>query len=496
MNNLKNNFIDKAKLKHGDKYDYSLVKYKNNKTKVKIICNKENIIFEQTPDNHLVTSGCQDCAFNNAHERNKSNANEFIKKAKKKHGELYDYTKVEYYNAKTNVIIICKKDGHGEFHKRPDNHLSGQGCTKCALEIKKGKKIIYNRIPHNKYTLDQFIKKANTVHQNTYNYSKTEYINTKKNVIIICPVHGEFQQIAGSHLQGSGCNKCAIIKSHNLQRKSQEQFITDAIKIHGNDKYDYNKVKYVSNRIKVTINCKIHGDFDQLPWNHLKYGCSDCSNDALKLTLSEFIEKSNIVHNNKYEYKNSKYINTRSNITITCKKHGDFEQIANTHLRGKGCTKCVSCPKCQLWKTNGVLCVYCKPLKQNKLYQKTKEIAVVKFLKDNLPNNEFIHNKSVGKDCTDGHLFPDILFDCDYYNLIVEIDEHKHRGADYKCDEKRMYDIIAKLGLPCIFIRYNPDNKKSDKNILLNSVKKYLELKSNDDIVWDDYGFKVEYLFY
>lgn len=122
-------------------------------------------------------------------------------------------------------------------------------------------------------------------------------------------------------------------------------------------------------------------------------------------------------------------------------------------------------------------------------------MAVVKFLKDNLPNNEFIHNKSVGKDCTNGHLFPDIRFDCGFYQLIVEVDEHKHRGADYKCDEQRMYNIIAKLGQPCIFIRYNPDNKKSDKNILLTKIKEYLEF-NEDETIWDDYGFKVEYLFY
>ena len=81
---------------------------------------------------------------------------------------------------------------------------------------------------------------------------------------------------------------------------------------------------------------------------------------------------------------------------------------------------------------------------------------MVKFLREKLPDIEFIHNKSVGKDCTYGHLFPDIRFDCDHYQLIVEVDENKHRGADYSCDKQRMYDIIAKLGLPCVFIRYKP----------------------------------------
>ena len=75
------------------------------------------------------------------------------------------------------------------------------------------------------------------------------------------------------------------------------------------------------------------------------------------------------------------------------------------------------------------------------------------------------------------------------------MDEYKHKGVSYKCDEQRMYDIIAKLGLPCIFIRYNPDSKESNKEKLLKLVEKYLKL-NEDNNIWDDYGFKVEYLFY
>ncbi len=121
-------------------------------------------------------------------------------------------------------------------------------------------------------------------------------------------------------------------------------------------------------------------------------------------------------------------------------------------------------------------------------------MKVVKYLRKKLPNNDFIHNRSVGKDCTNGHLLPDIRFDCENYQLIVEIDEHKHRGADYKCDKQRMYDIIAKLGQPCIFVRYNPDSKDSDINILLKTIKKLLKL--DDEKAWDEYGFKAIYLFY
>ena len=136
-------------------------------------------------------------------------------------------------------------------------------------------------------------------------------------------------------------------------------------------------------------------------------------------------------------------------------------------------------------------------------YQKTKEWIVVNNLRRDLPDTYFIHNKSVGNECTlqdredtNGHLFPDIRFELIGFDLIVEVDEHKHRGAGYSCDERRMYEIIKQLGLPCVFIRYNPDDKKTDYNILLEMVKEYLEIDMNE-IDFDEHsGLKVEYLFY
>lgn len=124
-------------------------------------------------------------------------------------------------------------------------------------------------------------------------------------------------------------------------------------------------------------------------------------------------------------------------------------------------------------------------------------------MREQLPDHDFIHNKSIGSHCTkndkhnsNGHLFPDIRFDCEHYHLIIEVDEHKHRGASYKCDKQRMYIIIAKLGLPCIFIRYNPDSKDSNKEKLLKKVQKYLDLDIDEDNKWNEFGYKVIYLFY
>jgi hypothetical protein len=123
-------------------------------------------------------------------------------------------------------------------------------------------------------------------------------------------------------------------------------------------------------------------------------------------------------------------------------------------------------------------------------------MQVVSFLKENLPDDEFIHNKSVLNSFEEKRYFPDIRFELKDYDLIVEVDENKHRN--YSCEEKRMHEITSALNKPCVFIRYNPDSKQSDKNFLLNKVKFYLE-KEYDEIenLFDEHsGYYVEYLFY
>ena len=117
-------FIKKSKVIYGNLHNYSLVEYKDNATKIKIICN-EHGIFEKFPNNYLNGKGCPACI-----GKKKLNAEEFIKKSKIIHGNLYDYSLVEYKNNHTKVKIICKM--HGVFEQKPNNHFNGQGCSKCA----------------------------------------------------------------------------------------------------------------------------------------------------------------------------------------------------------------------------------------------------------------------------------------------------------------------------------------------------------------------------
>jgi flavorubredoxin len=122
----------------------------------------------------------------------------FIECSHKKHGNKYDYTKTVYGKDNTEkVCIICPE--HGEFWQSPREHLSGCGCPKCGKE-----KSAKNRI----LCIEEYIKRANEIHQNKYDYSKAEYSKLKDKICIICPEHGEFWQEAFSHLSGCGCPKC------------------------------------------------------------------------------------------------------------------------------------------------------------------------------------------------------------------------------------------------------------------------------------------------
>lgn len=121
-------FIEKARKIHGDKYDYSKVVYVDSHTKVVIICPKHGE-FKQSPNNHLRGHGCPKCSSEKIAEQNTFTTQEFIERARKVHGDRYDYSKVIYLKAKKKVCIICPE--HGEFLQTPDSHLRGNGCPKC-----------------------------------------------------------------------------------------------------------------------------------------------------------------------------------------------------------------------------------------------------------------------------------------------------------------------------------------------------------------------------
>lgn len=262
----------------------------------------------------------------------------FIQRSKIFHGDRYDYSKVDFINTKTKVCIVCPK--HGEFWQIPETHMKGTGCPKCAHEkinkINKGKR---RKILTPEEKIQEFKLKAKQIHNDKYDYSKVTFNNYTDKIEIICPKHGSFWQSAHHHLQGQKCPACADENRSNSYKLTKEEFIRRARQIHG-DKYDYSKVENPKYNEKVTIICPIHGEFQQFVNNHLfDSGCPKCSKH-FNYDTETFIMKANQVHNHKYLYNKTNYINARTKVTITCPIHGDFEQLPSTHLSGGGCPKC------------------------------------------------------------------------------------------------------------------------------------------------------------
>lgn len=261
-------FCNRSNLLHKNKYDYSLVEYKNNRTKIKIVC-KEHGVFEQVPESHMRGFGCSKCSGN----YNYTNE-EYVSKLKFIFGDRYEYDKVDYQSQSKKVIIRCKE--HGEFDKFTQVLLKGSGCSKCETK---------------NYKIDTniFIERATKKHGNLYDYSLIEYINDRSPVKIKCNEHGIFEQVASIHLSGHGCIKCS-----GRYRYTTEEFIKKAIIQHG-EKYDYSLVNYISAHKKVKIICKKHGDFCQKPTAHLLgKGCSSCNESKAENLINNFLIGNNI----------------------------------------------------------------------------------------------------------------------------------------------------------------------------------------------------------
>ena len=180
-----------------------------------------------------------------------------------------------------------------------------------------------------KYNFLSFFYK---VHGDRYDYSLSDYVNSRTKVKIICKEHGVFEQIPTSHLQGNGCPKC---RGYN---KTNEDIINEFCNIH-NDRYGYPLVNYKGKTTKVQIICKIHGVFEQTPKEHLRgRGCPKCR--GYNKTNEDIKKEFNDVHGDEWDYSLVDYVNNITNVKIICKIHGVFEQTPKSHLKGHGCPKC------------------------------------------------------------------------------------------------------------------------------------------------------------
>jgi hypothetical protein len=249
---------------------------------------------------------------------------EFIKNAKSVHGKKFKYDRVKMgENVYDKVIITCPK--HGDFSQSAYLHLQGKGCKHCFDDSRR-------------MTRNDFIQKAKVIHQNKYKYNNVDMgQNSHDKVMITCPKHGDFSQSPTDHLRGKGCDKCL----NDSLRTSPEEFIKKSRLVHGN-KYSYDKVNYINNKIPVTITCAIHGDFEKAPNKHIVgRGCEKCSLENRKIPRDEFIKRASKIHDGYYTYDNLVMGRTlKDKVLITCPIHGNFSQKPGSHLEGQGCPNC------------------------------------------------------------------------------------------------------------------------------------------------------------
>ena len=360
-------FIQKALLVHGDKYDYSKVEYQGNKIKVIIVCPIHGE-FSIRPNDFLMGTGCPKCG-----GTKKLTTEEFISKASYVHNNYFSYEKCNYTGSNNKVIVTCPI--HGDFEVKANNHLNGANCKKCQNDkiqhtITKLPQVNKSTVTYDTQT---FVQKALLVHGDKYDYSKVEYIKSSAKVIITCPIHGDFAITPNHFLSGKGCPKCA--KNH---RYSTEEIINRFREIHG-DKYDYSKVEYIATHKPVIVICPQHGEFQISPANHLRgQGCIKCyrqnkvvipkEDKKKKDKLEKFVEKAKVVHNDKYDYSKVKYVNSETKVCIICPEHGEFWQMPYVHTSGSGC------PKCGRLKSNNS-----KALQLNTFIEKAKQIHGNKY---------------------------------------------------------------------------------------------------------------------
>lgn len=278
-----------------------------------------------------------------------------------------------------------------------------------------------------KYNNITIKEKFNMVHNNFYDYSLVEYININTKVKIICPVHGEFEQTPRVHLKGGGCQKC----KKNYRYTTNE--IVEQFNIIHKNFYDYSLIKYKNIKTKVKIICPIHGDFEQTPKTHLNgFGCSKCSNNYKK-TKDEIISEMNKVHKNKYQYCNFVFKTVKQKIDITCHIHGIFNQRIEHHLNGS------CCPKCK--KSKGENIIFNILTQNNILFEQQKTFDGCK-LKQKLYFDFFIPSKNLCIEYNGLQHYKNI----DYFGGIEDYEKRIKRDIIKKefCEKNKINLLIIK----------------------------------------------------
>lgn len=283
MKKTQEEVIKEFKEVHGDKYDYSLVKYIDARTRVDIICRIHGS-FPQYPYEHKKGSNCRKCSRITGAKKKTLKREKVLEEFTKVHGQTYDYSKFKYEKSDVPSIIICKI--HGEFPQSYSDHRSGKGCSDCSV-----KKVAEK----NTLSQEEFLSRCSIHNFTNLDFSNTVYKGMNKYVEVICKKHGSYPVKAKHLANGVNCKDCSYEKATKEKHLTQQQFLDRAYNIFGN-LYSYENTIYTKMSEEIKVFCNKHKyTFNVIPGNHLykQQRCPKCSKNLSKPEegLRKFVKK-------------------------------------------------------------------------------------------------------------------------------------------------------------------------------------------------------------
>jgi len=253
----------------------------------------------------------------------------FLRRAKEKHKDRFEYDRKYFVSMREKVGIICKE--HGIFYTLPYQHLKGGWCRECNYQ---------KTSKENSLGTEEFIKRSSKVHNNFYDYSKTVYKNNRTKVVIVCPLHGEFSQRPDGHLNGYGCPKCTPQKISKNSSLTQEKLI-QRLEQRFPNQFDYSKVVFKSSKDPIILTCKKHGDFKTQITAPKKIKCKNCFKESRdKKRVEELLEKVEGIFNDRFTLLEIPK-DTHTKFKIKCPTHGIFyKSLENLTNSVYGCNSC------------------------------------------------------------------------------------------------------------------------------------------------------------
>lgn len=481
-------WVERAKAKYGDKYDYSESEYLNGMAPILIRCKKHNLVFRTIAGNFINKNANYHCpvcyaemkaeqAIKSAYKHNEKEVRvakdiihgiksgiltadgrrkitihtkdkvqdrqqTFIDKVKAMYGDVYDFSKVKYEGREKHVTIICKK--HGEFSIKPRTILRGNhgkrphGCPICEG---------ISRPTRPKMTSEVFLAKMKELYGDSLIFLLPDTFKDTGSVTAICYKHGEIRHQVSYWLSGRGCDYC------NGHKIYGPEFVELAKAVHG-DKYDYSQTEEPSRKNSMlTIICPKHGPFKQMAWLHLSgCGCPECVGYPNKKTKEqrekEFIQKARDLFGDKFDYSKVHYVNNDTNVTLICKEHHiEFETSPDTHLRGSG-----ACPMCT------------RSIGEAKIYGYLSRHKIEFFTQHKIEHNNPL--------CKRQYLVVD--FYIPEYKVVIEYNGKQHYQhveffhsdgftlEDQKIRDNTLLDILTSKGIRLLTIKYNEIDEIDD----------------------------------